>query len=181
MALKKITPSTESMDMKKRPATEQSPITKHRCLNMQPEQAQRRAERERNRKYRARTEQEKQHAKTRTTPSVATEPTPERQMARKHRPCCGKQHKHCTCRPPSGMQRKQLALLVKRFVRTPLCSVKDTTDVNVWQTLMQPATEQLPLRVLLAYAHTHVVFNQEPLLKAFIHRRAFLFKAPWFN
>ena len=79
------------------------------------------------------------------------------------------------------MQRKELALLVKHFVNTPLCSVKDTTDVSVWQTHMQLATRQLPLRVHLAYAHAHVVFNQEPLLKAFIHRRAFLFKAPWFN
>ena len=72
------------------------------------------------------------------------------------------------------MKRKQLTSLAKRFAETALCSVKDTTDVNAWQAHMQHATEQLPLRVLLAYAHTHVVFNQEPLLNAFIGRAAFL-------
>ena len=88
---------------------------------------------------------------------------------------------NCTCRPPSGMKRKQLTSLAERFAKTALCSVKDTTDVNAWQARMQHATEQLPIRVLLAYAHTNVVFNQEPFLKAFIDRKAFLFKAPWFD
>ena len=46
---------------------------------------------------------------------------------------------------------------------------------------MQHAAEQLPLRVLLAYAHTHVVFNQEPILKAIIEPKAFLCRAPWFD
>ena len=79
------------------------------------------------------------------------------------------------------MKRKQLTSLADRFVATALSSVGDTTDVSAWQTLMQPAAKQLPLRVLLAYAHTHVVFNQEPLIKAFIDRKAFLFAAPWFD
>ena len=90
-------------------------------------------------------------------------------------------NENCTCRPPSGMKRKQLTSLAERFAETALSSVRDTTDVSAWQAHMQPAAEQLPMRVLLAYAHTHVVFNQEPLLKAFIDRKAFLFKAPWFD
>ena len=69
-----------------------------------------------------------------------------------------------------------LTALAKRFAETELFSVKDATDVSAWQHHMQHATEQLPLRVLLAYAHTHVVFNQEPLLQAFIDRKPFLFK-----
>ena len=75
------------------------------------------------------------------------------------------------------MKRRQLTSLAKRFSETALCSVEDTTDVSAWQHHMQHATKQLPLRVLLAYAHTHVVFNQEIELKAFIDRKAFLFKA----
>ena len=75
----------------------------------------------------------------------------------------------------------ELTALAKRFAETALCSVQDTTDVSAWQQQMQHATEQLPLQVLLAYAHTHVVFNQEPLLKAFIDRKAILFKKPWFD
>ena len=75
----------------------------------------------------------------------------------------------------------QLTALAKHFAETALCTVADTTDVSAWQHCMQHATKQLPLRVLLAYAHTHVVFNQECLLKAFIERKAFLFKTPWFD
>ena len=90
-------------------------------------------------------------------------------------------NENCTCRPPSGMKRKQLTSLAERFAETSLYSVRDTTDVSAWQAHMQPVAEQLPLRVLLAYAHAHVVFNQEPLLNKFIDRTAFLFKAPWFD
>ena len=79
------------------------------------------------------------------------------------------------------MERKEVTSLAERFAETALCSVKDTTDVSAWQALMQHAAEQLPLRVLLAYAHTHVVFNQEPILKAIIERKAFLCRAPWFD
>ena len=75
----------------------------------------------------------------------------------------------------------QLTALAKRFAETALCTVADTTDVSAWQHHMQHATEQLPLRVLLAYAHTHVVLNQEPLLQSFIDRKAFLFKALWLD
>ena len=42
-----------------------------------------------------------------------------------------------------------------------------------WKALLLP--------VLLAYAHTHVVFNQDHLLQSFIEQKAFLFKPPWFD
>ena len=112
---------------------------------------------------------------------VVPERSPGKQTPKKPQPCCGRHRKHCTCQLPNGMKQRRLTSLAERFAETELCSVKDTTDVNAWQAHMQHATEQLPLRVLLAYAHTHVVFNQEPLLKAFIDRKAFLFKAPWFD
>ena len=79
------------------------------------------------------------------------------------------------------MKKTELTSLANRHAKTALSTVQDTTDVSAWQTHMQHLAEQLPLRVLLAYAHTHVVFNQEPLLKAFIDKKAFLFKAPWFD
>ena len=79
------------------------------------------------------------------------------------------------------MKKMQMTALAKRFAETALCTVGDTTDVSEWQDRMELATEQLPLRVLLAYAHTHVVFNQAPLLEAFIEQKAFLFKKPWFD
>ena len=139
---------------------------------MKPEQVQRRAERQRKREYRAERRKNK---------------NPERDgkkrnaQKKKPRPCCGRHNCNCSCKPPKGMKKMQLTALTKRYAITPLHNVRDTTDVSVWQQHMQHATEQLPLRVLLAYAHTHVVFNQEPLLKAFIDRKAFLFKAPWFD
>ena len=155
-------------------ATEQQPNGKHRFLNMKPEQVQRRSERLRKRKYRAQTNNKQRNRKYRAQAKYVAYP-------RKARPCCGRQQRNCSCQPPKGMKKKQLTALAKRFAEAALCTVKDTTDVSVWQHHMQHATEQLPLRVLLAYAHTHVVFNQESLLKAFIERKAFLFKKPWFN
>ena len=147
---------------------------KHRFINMSPEQLQRRAERLRKRTSRAKQRRIKKKRKR-------THRAPHRSWARKLRPCCGRMHKNCSCQPPKGMKKMQLTALAKRFAGTALCTVADTTDVSAWQHLMQHATEQLPLRVLLAYAHTHVVFNQDSLLKAFIDRKAFLFKKPWFN
>ena len=46
---------------------------------------------------------------------------------------------------------------------------------------MATRSAELPLRILLAYAHTHAVFNQEDLLQKFIDQKAFLFKSPWFD
>ncbi len=112
---------------------------------------------------------------------VATEHAQATPTSKKPRPCCGRYQQNCSCQPPKGMKKMHLTALAKRFAETELFSVKDTTDVSAWQHHMQHATEQLPLRVLLAYAHTHVVFNQEPLLQAFIDRKAFLFKAPLFD
>ena len=44
---------------------------------------------------------------------------------------------------------------------------------------MQHDAEQLPIRVLRAYDHTHVVFNQEPLINSFIDSKSFLVNAHW--
>ena len=153
-------------------ATEQRPKRKHRFLNMKPEQVQRRAERQRKREYRA---------ERRKNKNPERDSEKRNAQKKKPRPCCGRHHSNCSCKPLKGMKKMQLTALTKRYAITPLRTVLDTTDVSVWQQRMQHATEQLPLRVLLAYAHTHVVFNQEPLLKAFIDREAFLFKAPWFD
>jgi len=79
------------------------------------------------------------------------------------------------------MQKSHLNALKRRFAKTPLCTAQDTTDVSTFQTLMAEHCQTLPLQVLLAYAHTHVVFNQDHLLRSFIERKAFLFKPPWFN
>ena len=79
------------------------------------------------------------------------------------------------------MHKSQLNALCRRFQKTALGTVQDTTDVSTFQTLMAKRCRTLPLRVLLAYAHTHVVFNQDHLLGSFIERKAFLFKPPWFN
>ena len=112
---------------------------------------------------------------------VATKPAQAKTTSKKPRPCCGRHQKNCPCQPPKGMKKMHLTALAKRYAKTALFSVKDTTDIKPWLDHMQHATKQLPLRVLLAYAHSHAVFNQEPLLKAFIDRKAFLFKTPWFD
>ena len=85
------------------------------------------------------------------------------------------------CKPPPGMKKSYLSALSRRFASTALASVQDTTDVSTFQTLMAERCKTLPLGVLLAYAHTHVVFNQSHLLHSFIEQKAFLFKPPWFD
>ena len=100
---------------------------------------------------------------------------------RKARPCCGLHSNNCICEPPAGMRKSYLNALARRFTKTALASFEDTTDVSTFQTLMAKHCKTLPLCVLLAYAHTHVVFNQEHLLQSFIEQRAFLFKPPWFD
>ena len=79
------------------------------------------------------------------------------------------------------MKKSHLTALCRRFAKTTLSSVQDTTDVSTFQTLMAKRCETVPLRVLLAYAHTHVVFNQDHLLRSFIAKKAFLFRPPWFD
>ena len=145
-----------------------------RFLNMAPKQILRRYKREKQRKYRKALLQSKPrrpHSK-----AAAKKPT-----GNKPRPCCGYHHSNCVCKPPPGMQKYHLTALCRRFAETTLSSVQDTTDVSTFQTLMTERCETLPLRVLLAYAHTHVVFNQDHLLRSFIDQKAFLFKPPWFN
>ena len=170
------------------PATEQPRKSKHdsqaaknstehkmiRFLNMNPQQVQRRHKRVKQREYRKALLQ----SKPRRPPSkaAATKPT-----VRKARPCCGLHSQNCECKPPPGMKETHLNALSRRFATTALSSVQDTTDVSTFLTLMAKRCKTLPLRVLLAYAHTHVVFNQDHLLRSFIEQKAFLFKPPWFD
>ena len=137
-----------------------------RFLNMSPKQVEVRYHRVKHKEYR-----KAGRIKTQTSSSVL----------RKARPCCGLTSANCVCTPPVGMRKSQLNALCRRFAKTALCSVQDTTDVSTFQMLMAKRCEKVPLQVLLAYAHTHVVFNQDELLSSFIEQKAFLFKAPWFN
>ena len=143
---------------------------KIRFLNMSPKQVRRRYKRVKNRQYRKALLQ----SKPRRLPSGG-------HSARKARPCCGLNSKNCKCKPPPGMQKSHLNALCRRFAKTALSTAQDTTDVSTFQTLMAKRCQTLPLQVLLAYAHTHVVFNQDHLLRSFIEQKAFLFKPPWFN
>ena len=143
---------------------------KIRFVNMSPEQLRKRYKRVKQRQYRKVLLQ----SKPRRLPSGG-------HSARKARPCCGLNSKNCDCKPPPGMRKPHLNALCRRWAKTALCTAQDTTDVSTFQTLMAKRCHKLPLRVLLAYAHTHVVFNQDHLLRSFIERKAFLFKPPWFN
>lgn len=152
------------------PPQKSTELKKIRFLNMSPKQVRRRYQTVKKRQYRKALLQSK----------------PRRLLsgghsARKARPCCGLNSKNCKCKPPPGMQKSHLNALKRRFAKTPLCTAQDTTDVSTFQTLMAKRCQTLPLQVLLAYAHTHVVFNQDHLLRSFIERKAFLFKPPWFN
>ena len=143
---------------------------KIRFLNMSPKQVRRRYQRVKKRQYRKALLQ----SKPRRLPSGG-------HSARKARPCCGLNSKNCKCKPPPGMQKSHLNALCRRFAKTALSTAQDTTDVSTFQTLMAKRCQTLPLQVLLAYAHTHVVFNQDHLLRSFIERKAFLFRSPWFD
>ena len=151
---------------------------KVRFLNMDPKQVLRRYKRKKQREYRKTLLQ----SKPRRTPSKAgSTASATKPCVKKARPCCGHLPSNCSCKPPPGMQKSHLTALCRRFAKTMLSSVQDTTDVSTFQTLMGKRCETIPLRVLLAYAHTHVVFNQDHLLRSFIEKKAFLFKPPWFN
>ena len=166
------------------PATEQPNKRKHnsqaaknstkpkkiRFLNMSSTQVRRRYQRVKKRQYRKALLQSKPRR-----------PRSGGHSARKARPCCGLNSKNCKCKPPPRMQKSHLNALCRRFAKTALSTVQDTTDVSTFQMLMAERCQTLPLQVLLAYAHTHVVFNQDHLLRSFIERKAFLFKPPWFN
>ena len=147
---------------------------KIRFLNMSPKQVRRRYHKVKKRQYRKALLQ----SKPRRPPSKAAATKP---VVRKARPCCGYLPPNCVCKPPPGMKKSHLTALCRRFAKTTLSSVQDTTDVSTFQTLMATRCETVPLRVLLAYAHTHVVFNQDHLLRSFIEKKAFLFRPPWFD
>ena len=170
-------PATKQQTKRKRDsqaATNSTGNKKLRFLNMNPKQVLRRYKRMKQREYRKALLQ----SKPRRPPSKATATKP---VVRKARPCCGYLPPNCVCKPPPGMKKSHLKALCRRFAKTTLSSVQDTTDVSNFQTLMAKRCETIPLRVLLAYAHTHVVFNQDHLLRSFIEKKAFLFKPPWFN
>ena len=152
------------------PPQKSTELKKIRFLNMSPKQVRRRYQTVKKRQYRKALLQ----SKPRRLPSGG-------HSARKARPCCGLNSNNCKCKPPPGMQKSHLNALCRRFAKTVLSTVQDTTDVSTFQTLMAKRCQTLPLHVLLAYAHTHVVFNQDHLLRSFIERKAFLFKPPWFN
>ena len=113
--------------------------------------------------------------------SAETEQTRPKDTSKKGRPCCGKLGHNCTCHAPKKIRKSHVTELAKWFAKTDLWSIQDTTDVSVFQTLMQPYCANLPLKVITLYAHTHVVFNQEHLLARFIEQKAFTFKPPWIN
>jgi hypothetical protein len=79
------------------------------------------------------------------------------------------------------MRKAHLNALCRRFAKTALSSVQDVTAVSTFQTLMAKRCVTLPLRVLLACAYKHVVFNQDHVLRSFIAQKPFLFKPPWFD
>ena len=142
-----------------------------RFLNMDPKQVRRRYKTRKQRQYREALLQ----SKPRRPLSKARSKTP---TVRKARPCCGLLVSDCVCKPPPGMRKMFLKAPCRRFAKTALSLVQDTTDVSTFRTLMARRCRTLPLRQLLAYAHTHVVFNQDYLLHSFIDQTAFLFKPP---
>ena len=147
-----------------------APSTKNqevRFINMNAKQVRRRYKKTKQQEYR----------KTR----LQSKSCRQKGRPRKARPCCGLNSNNCRCKPPPGMRKSYLNDLCRRYSKTALASFQDTTDVSSFQRLMAEHCGQLPLGVLLAYAHTHVVFNQDHLLQSFIQQKAFLFKPPWFD
>ena len=170
-------PATEQPRKRKHDSQAAKNTTEHkkfRFLNINPKQVQRRYKRMKQMEYRNALLQ----SEPRRPPSKAAAMKP---TVRKARPCCGLNSKNCMCKPPPGMRKSHLNALSRRFATTALSSVQDTTDVSTFQTLIAKRCKTLPLRVLLAYAHTHAVFNQDHLLRSFVERKAFLFKPPWFD
>ena len=145
-----------------------------RFLNMDPKQMRRRYKTSKQRQYREALLQ----IKPQPPLSKARSKTP---TVRKARPCCGLLVSNCVCKPHPGIRKLFLKVLCRRFAKIALSSVQDATDVSTLRTLMARRCQTLPLRQLLANAHTHVVFNQDHLLRSFIDQKAFLFKPPWFD
>ena len=77
------------------------------------------------------------------------------------------------------MREKYLAILAKRYVRTPLNTVPDTSDVSVFQEILGDWSKQLPITAILTIAYIHVVFNQRHLLESMVQKKVFLNKTPW--
>ena len=166
-------PATEQPRKRKHDSQAAKNSTEHKKIrfhNTNPKRVRRRYKAPKQREYRKTLLQ----SKFRRPPSKAAA---QKARSRKGRPCCGLHLKNCRCKPPPGMEKSHLDALAHR----PRRSVQDTTDVSTFQTLMAQRCGTLPLRVLLAYAHTHAVFSQHELLHNFIEQKAFLFKPPWFD
>ena len=173
-----------------------------RFLNMAPEQVQRRYDRDRKRKWRGTVQGaqrcsalEHPRDRKRKRPGATAHrnkkpPVPgalrcsaleHRTQSFPRRPCCGLPRTKCRCLPPSGLCKRPLNALAKRFLNTPLKTVADTTDVMAFQTLMRSRCQSLPLSGVLTYCFVHVVFNQAYLLTDMVNGEVFLQKAPWVN
>ena len=171
-----------------------------RFLNMAPTQERKRRNRVSQRKRRLRlrkqktTQARKGNATKQPTPKKkkrnatehpvkkkrkgnATEHSVER--IRNHRPCCGLRGDKCACRAPPGMRGAALTALAKRFVRTPLSTWQDTTDVSGFHNVLRDRCRNMPTSAVLCYCFVHVVFNQQYLLEAMVKEKAFLFRQPW--
>ena len=141
---------------------------------MSPKQVRKRYQRMKQREYRkALLQRKRRRASSKVDAAKA--------QSRKARPCCGLHSNNCRCKPPARMRKSYLNALSRRFTNTALASVQDATDVSTFQTFMAKHCKTLPLHTCLAYAHTHIVFNQDHLLQSFIEQKAFLFKPPWFD
>lgn len=156
-----------------------------RFLNMTPEQIARRKERRRKQKWRAVKKKEKKrrgvkHSKKSDCSKENKASVSEHSIEqRKLRPCCGRRHDKCTCEPLPGMRTECLSMLAKRYVCTPLNTVKDTTDVSAFQEVLGDLCKKLPIAAVLTIAFIHVVFNQRHLLEAMVEEKVFAKKKPW--
>jgi len=134
---------------------------KIRFLNMEPEQVEKRRVRQgmhksRQKRCRDKTKQEKkrkyyvtEHHNNKPHANKRIITATEHATPRKSRPCCGLRCDKCGCKAPPGLKKKPLQELAKRFLATPLSTVEDTTDVSVFQELMQDRCKTLPTRVIL--------------------------------
>ena len=71
------------------------------------------------------------------------------------------------------MRKECLSILAKRYVRTPLNTAEDKTDVSVFQEVLGDLCKKLPIAAVLTTAYIHVVFNQRHILEAIVREKSF--------
>ena len=98
-------------------------------------------------------------------------------LQRKLRPCCGRRYDMCTCKPFPGMRTECLSILAEEYVRNPLNTISDTTDVSVFQEVLGDLCKKLPLAAILTNAFIHVVFNQRHILEAMVQKKFFVIRS----